>query len=70
MTVGLFRLSGSKKGVDSLKKSIEDGNEINFSEIADPNEVASLLKVFFQELPDALIPKNNYEAIYRLAGKA
>jgi Rho GTPase-activating protein 11 len=51
---GIFRKSGSLKRQRSIRKQLEKGKLLNNRH--DVNDVASLLKFFFRELPEPLIP--------------
>jgi len=56
-TQGLFRMCGSKCEIDELKeRADEDIFGFSVEECKDPHSVAGLLKQYFRELPDPLIP--------------
>ncbi|XP_020657920.2 protein FAM13A isoform X1 [Pogona vitticeps] len=55
---GLFRISGSVTKVKSLKQKYDEGKEVNLVNEGDVNSVASLLKLFLNELPVAVFPNN------------
>ena len=52
-TVGLFRISPSSVMVEAIKASFENGDSVN---ISDPHATAAVLKSYFRELTDPLIP--------------
>ena len=52
-TVGLFRISPSSVMVDSIKLAFENGDSVN---ISDPHATAAVLKSYFRELTEPLIP--------------
>eukprot|EP01113_Clastostelium_recurvatum_P021124 TRINITY_DN24_c0_g1_i4.p1 TRINITY_DN24_c0_g1~~TRINITY_DN24_c0_g1_i4.p1 ORF type:complete len:649 (+),score=172.01 TRINITY_DN24_c0_g1_i4:2081-4027(+) len=58
---GLFRISGSASELVILRETIESGKFIDLTK-CDPHAVAGLVKSFFRELKDPLIPTelNNY----------
>jgi len=56
---GLFRVNGSYSEVEQLIKSLSAGNPIPSG--SNPHSVASILKKFFRELPEPLIP-NAYQS--------
>ena len=58
-TVGLFRISPSSVVVDAIKVAFENGDSVN---ISDPHATAAVLKSYFRELQEPLIP---YDAFAR-----
>ena len=56
---GIFRISGNKRVIEQLKTAIDNGvQEVFFDDDeVDVMTVAGLLKLFFRELPDSLIPE-------------
>eukprot|EP00026_Physarum_polycephalum_P001803 Phypoly_transcript_01806.p1 GENE.Phypoly_transcript_01806~~Phypoly_transcript_01806.p1 ORF type:complete len:745 (+),score=107.08 Phypoly_transcript_01806:239-2236(+) len=60
---GLLRISGSLAEIQTMRAEIEQGHEISFKD-HDPHAVTGLIKCFFRELPERLIPAdlNNYAA--------
>ncbi|XP_041485645.1 protein FAM13A-like isoform X2 [Lytechinus variegatus] len=52
---GIFRINGSSKIVDKLRMQYDRHGNANLEEAGDVMAVASLLKLFFRELPDPLI---------------
>jgi len=55
MEEGLLRQSGSKATIDRLRQEFNEGKDVSFIQM-DPHAVAGLLKCFFRELPDPIIP--------------
>ncbi|XP_075700541.1 rho GTPase-activating protein 11A isoform X2 [Rhinoderma darwinii] len=62
-TEGLFRKSGSVVRQKLLKTKLEKGED-GLSE-APPCDVASILKQFFRELPDPILPADLQDALYK-----
>jgi hypothetical protein len=58
---GLFRLSGSTLAINQAKGQINRGISIDFATL-DDNVVTSLLKQFFREMEDTIIPVKQYQA--------
>eukprot|EP01127_Copromyxa_protea_P015080 TRINITY_DN4291_c0_g1_i2.p1 TRINITY_DN4291_c0_g1~~TRINITY_DN4291_c0_g1_i2.p1 ORF type:complete len:1132 (-),score=299.42 TRINITY_DN4291_c0_g1_i2:188-3289(-) len=61
-TEGLFRLPGSTKRIQELKKLVDEGQNVSF-EFETVNDVCSLMKLYFVELPDSLVPSILYDRI-------
>lgn len=61
-TLGIFRVSSSKKRVRQLREDFDCGKEINLEEELCPHDVATLLKEYFRDLPDSLLCKDLYQA--------
>uniref|UniRef100_H9G5D1 Rho-GAP domain-containing protein n=1 Tax=Anolis carolinensis TaxID=28377 RepID=H9G5D1_ANOCA len=53
---GLFRISGSATKIKALKKKYDEGSEVDLVKEGDVDSVASLLKLFLNELPIAVFP--------------
>ncbi|KAL6068108.1 Type II inositol 1,4,5-trisphosphate 5-phosphatase [Balamuthia mandrillaris] len=51
---GIFRLSGSFRVMDDLKKTIDSGMPVQFDQY-EPHVIASLLKMYLNQLPDPLL---------------
>ncbi|XP_062536550.1 uncharacterized protein LOC134205365 isoform X2 [Armigeres subalbatus] len=63
-TEGLFRKAGSSKRQQEIKASIESGQPLGRSHHV--IDVANILKTFFRDLPEALLPPGNIqEALIR-----
>ncbi|KAG0321693.1 hypothetical protein BGZ99_003748 [Dissophora globulifera] len=55
--VGLFRVPGSHASVQKLKKIFDTGKDYNLLAVGgiDPNDIATLLKLYLRELPTPLL---------------
>ncbi|XP_033000675.1 rho GTPase-activating protein 11B-like [Lacerta agilis] len=62
-TEGLFRLSGSVVRIKALKGKLDQGE--NCLSTAQPCDVAGLLKQFFRELPEPILPSDLQEALIK-----
>ncbi|XP_074659010.1 rho GTPase-activating protein 21-like isoform X2 [Tubulanus polymorphus] len=63
--VGLYRVPGNSTAVAMLQEEINKGIEhidIDNERWMDVNVVSSLLKLFFRQLPDTLVPQDLYQA--------
>ncbi|XP_074649429.1 rho GTPase-activating protein 24-like [Tubulanus polymorphus] len=59
---GIFRLTGSVKSIRTTKFAFDTCEDIDFErDDIDNNTIASLLKLYFKELPEPIIPFNLYE---------
>lgn len=56
---GLFRLSGGKAEIESMRTSIDRGGDVNFAHVYDSHSVSGLVKMFLRDLPEPLL---TYEA--------
>ncbi|XP_033647778.1 SLIT-ROBO Rho GTPase-activating protein 1-like isoform X2 [Asterias rubens] len=56
--LGIFRMPGAHQEISSMKDAFEKGEDPfeNLDELADINLVASVLKLYFRELPEPLFP--------------
>ncbi|XP_021919364.1 uncharacterized protein LOC110829683 isoform X2 [Zootermopsis nevadensis] len=61
-TLGIFRVSSSKKRIRQLREDFDCGKEICLGEDNCPHDVATLLKEFFRDLPDPLLCRDLYQA--------
>ncbi|XP_063991807.1 uncharacterized protein Rhogap102a [Diachasmimorpha longicaudata] len=61
-TLGIFRVSPSKKRVRQLREDFDCGREIKISADQCPHDVATLLKEYFRDLPDPLLCRDLYQA--------
>ncbi|KAJ6661564.1 hypothetical protein lerEdw1_013803 [Lerista edwardsae] len=57
---GLFRINGSATRIKELKQKYDQGQEVNLVKEGDVHSVASLLKLFLNELPVPVFPDNLY----------
>uniref|UniRef100_A0A670ICY7 Rho-GAP domain-containing protein n=1 Tax=Podarcis muralis TaxID=64176 RepID=A0A670ICY7_PODMU len=57
---GLFRICGSVTKIKALKEKYDQGEEVDLVNEGDVNSIASLLKLFLNELPVAVIPDYLY----------
>ncbi|CAH1246619.1 FAM13B [Branchiostoma lanceolatum] len=55
---GIFRVNGNTKVVEKMKTSFDKTGDANLEEFGDVFSVASLLKQYLRELPDAVIPES------------
>ncbi|XP_030804752.1 rho GTPase-activating protein 11A-like isoform X4 [Camarhynchus parvulus] len=62
-TEGLFRKSGSLVRIKALKSKLDQGE--NCLSAALPCDVAGLLKQFFRELPEPILPPHLQEGLFR-----
>ncbi|XP_037358057.1 rho GTPase-activating protein 11A [Talpa occidentalis] len=62
-TEGLFRKSGSVTRLKALKNKLDHGESCLSS--APPCDIAGLLKQFFRELPEPLLPADLHEALFK-----
>jgi Rho GTPase-activating protein 1 len=60
---GIFRISGSQAIVDTLRKSYDKGEDVDFSLIENPHDVSGLLKLYLRELPEPVIPFDLYPIV-------
>ncbi|XP_026675127.1 uncharacterized protein LOC108631901 [Ceratina calcarata] len=61
-TLGIFRVSPSKKRVKKLREDFDCGRETKIGPDQCPHDVAALLKEFFRDLPDPLLCRDLYQA--------
>eukprot|EP01103_Thecamoeba_quadrilineata_P017578 TRINITY_DN6304_c0_g1_i1.p1 TRINITY_DN6304_c0_g1~~TRINITY_DN6304_c0_g1_i1.p1 ORF type:complete len:1009 (+),score=168.11 TRINITY_DN6304_c0_g1_i1:207-3029(+) len=67
---GLFRIAGSKSVVGQLKEVLDKGVPPDFSlNTYEAVDLAALLKLYFRELPEPLLPFNCYEPLMTLSSK-
>ncbi|CAO3610425.1 unnamed protein product [Cunninghamella echinulata] len=63
--VGIYRLSGTNSQIQKLKAAFDkDCSSMNLNSdeyISDINNITSVLKLWFRELPDPLFPKASYQ---------
>ncbi|XP_052123709.1 uncharacterized protein LOC113207232 isoform X2 [Frankliniella occidentalis] len=61
-TLGIFRVSSSKKRVRQLREDFDGGQEASLDDDLCPHDVATLLKEYFRDLPDPLLCRDLYQA--------
>ncbi|XP_016840166.2 uncharacterized protein LOC100122001 isoform X2 [Nasonia vitripennis] len=61
-TLGIFRVSPSKKRVRQLREDWDCGRETKIGADQCPHDVAALLKEYFRDLPDPLLCRDLYQA--------
>lgn len=61
-TLGIFRVSPSKKRVRQLREDWDCGRETKVGPDQCPHDVAALLKEYFRDLPDPLLCRDLYQA--------
>ncbi|XP_020294127.1 rho GTPase-activating protein gacII isoform X2 [Pseudomyrmex gracilis] len=61
-TLGVFRVSSSKKRVRELRENFDSGRETKIGSDQCPHDVATLLKEYFRDLPDPLLCRELYQA--------
>ncbi|KAB0800109.1 hypothetical protein PPYR_07989 [Photinus pyralis] len=64
-TVGIFRVSPSKKRVRQLREDFDCGKESTIGNDQCPHDVATLLKEFLRDLPDPLLCRDLYHAFVK-----
>lgn len=52
---GIFRISGSKKRLETLKQQYDAGNIVNLNDYT-VHDIAGILKLYLRELPEPIIP--------------
>lgn len=69
-TLGIFRVSSSKKRVRQLREDFDSGKEITLDpEEQCPHDVATLLKEYLRDLPDPLLCRELYQAFVQTQSK-
>ena len=61
-THGLFRVSGNATFIQKLKKAYDYEEKVDLEEV-DEHTVSGLLKLYFREMGEPLIPFDKYEAV-------
>lgn len=59
--LGIYRISGQKLTINKMSAQMDKGNYVFENGEDDIHNVTSLLKKFFKELPDPLIPDSMYK---------
>lgn len=70
-SVGIYRISGISSRIQKIKVKFEnsDPNPISEEDLSDINNVTSVLKLWFRELPDPLFPSASYHQFLEAASK-
>ncbi|XP_022081602.1 SLIT-ROBO Rho GTPase-activating protein 1-like isoform X2 [Acanthaster planci] len=68
---GIFRMPGSHQEITEMKEAFDKGDDPfeNLDELADINLVASVLKLYFRELPEPLFPTTLFPQFMECAKK-
>ncbi|RZC43330.1 RhoGAP domain containing protein, partial [Asbolus verrucosus] len=61
-TLGIFRVSTSKKRIRQLREDFDCGKETTLDDDQCPHDVATLLKEYLRDLPDPLLCRDLYHA--------
>ncbi|GLV35356.1 Rho GTPase activating protein at 102A [Carabus blaptoides fortunei] len=61
-TLGIFRVSSSKKRVRQLREDFDCGKETSLEDEQCPHDIATLLKEYLRDLPDPLLCRDLYHA--------
>lgn len=69
-TVGIFRVSTSKKRVRQLRENFDCGLTTTIEADSCPHDVATLLKEYFRDLPEPLLCRSLYPAFVRTQSKS
>jgi len=64
---GIFRISGTRDEVESLKSSFDSGLDADFNKCKDPHAVSNLLKQYLRELPNPLLTYERYDTFVQIA---
>lgn len=68
-TLGIFRVSSSKKRVRQLREDFDCGKETKLGEDQCPHDVATLIKEYLRDLPDPLLCRDLYNAFVQTQSK-
>lgn len=60
---GLFRVNGNVRAVETLRQRLECGEDVDLSSESDVSTVASLIKLYLRELPQAVIDSTVQQAL-------
>lgn len=55
---GVFRINGNARVVERIKTSFDQTGDADLSDAGDIMAVASVLKQFLRDLPDAVVPEH------------
>ncbi|KAJ6245570.1 rho/rac/cdc gtpase-activating protein [Anaeramoeba flamelloides] len=64
---GIYRLNGSITQRAKLKNKYDSQREVDFEKISDENTVASLIKLFFRELPESVFTNKNTRELAQIS---
>ena len=67
-TTGLFRLAGNQEKIQELQKQFNTGKEPDLS-LEDVHTVSGLLKSYFRNLSNPLVPFELYECFVSASGE-
>jgi len=62
---GILRIPGGKQRIESYIKEFDEGKDVVFDKV-DPHVVAGILKQYFRELPEPIIPPRNNDEILKV----
>ena len=72
-SVGIYRLSGVNTQIQKLRAAFDRDcrgvNLLSEEYISDINNITSVLKLWFRELPDPLFPRSTYQHFLSAASK-
>lgn len=68
-TLGIFRVSTSKKRIRQLREDFDCGKETTLEDEQCPHDVATLLKEYLRDLPDPLLCRDLYHAFVQTQSK-
>lgn len=68
-TLGIFRVSSSKKRVRQLREDFDCGKTISIEDEQCPHDVATLLKEYLRDLPDPLLCRDLYQSFIQTQSK-
>jgi len=64
---GIFRLSGNASKIQELKEQMNRGEEVDLKTVTDINTVTGLLKAYFRDLANPLIPFSFFNKFMAIA---
>jgi len=67
ITEGLFRISAPSLEIEGYREAIDDGNEVDFHGV-NPHLICGLIKLYFREQPEPLIPSTLYNDFHTAGG--
>lgn len=60
-TLGIFRVSSSKKRVRQLREELDCGRDAKLDDESCPHDIATLLKEYLRDLPEPLLSRELYQ---------